>query len=595
MKKFILICLLLGLFSPLFAVNATSNMGVAVNATNDSNYQDQFAVSGDYLVYSDKLGDRYDLYLLNLKDNSKLLLATQQWVTFDPAIDGKNIVWVEHSYGKSIIWYNIDTKIKTAIARQTGYTHDIHPDVQGNIITFTRWNFVDNISNIMFYKIDQRVLDGVFSVANSRQTNQANNANNVVWQDDRNKLNEIYLYNFNTKQTKVLGQNGLNHYFPKVAGQNVVWQSNNAIYAYNLDSNSLQVIGSNNYANFNADVSGQNVVYQSIRHGNHDIYLYNLKTKSEVQITTDPQDDDHPILDGDRLFWTKRNAEGSVDIYYQSISAYIEKLYSRLSFRTLAANRVEISWPQADPEKYSASMLYRSTAVNEQGRLIADHVNTNSYIDGYLDLKQTYYYTLHLIDKEGRELVGDRAYAYQPGARKLVKLANSPSVYLVDGQEYYVISSRSMFNYFQFNDKDVRTIYQSELDQYSYKGSLLFPSGSLLKVDYDPAVYLVYDNTVRPFESAEVFLRAGYAWNMIKKVRPEIFSSYQRGDKLTLQNFTHSNGALFRYSNQPTVFLMENGKRRAISSEKVFNTYGFRWSDVIYSPTYWQYPDGPAL
>ena len=81
----------------------------------------------------------------------------------------------------------------------------------------------------MFYKIDQRVLDGVFSVANSRQTNQANNANNIVWQDDRNKLNEIYLYNFNTKQTKVLGQNGLNHYFPKVAGQNVVWQSNNAL------------------------------------------------------------------------------------------------------------------------------------------------------------------------------------------------------------------------------------------------------------------------------------------------------------------------------------------------------------------------------
>ncbi|PIZ98368.1 MAG: hypothetical protein COX77_04745 [Candidatus Komeilibacteria bacterium CG_4_10_14_0_2_um_filter_37_10] len=594
MKKITIICLLIGLFLPFSQIGA-SDQGFPVNATNDSYNQDQFSVSGKYIVYSNKSGEKYELYLYDRTTGSKELLATQYGVAFEPAIDGQNLVWVETSYGKNVIWYNLETKVKNKIAKPNSYSHDIHPRVKGNLITFMRWNFLDNVSSIMYYQIAQDKLDGLIITRNTHQTNQNNDNDRIVWQDDSSKLNEIYTYDLATKKTKILIQNGLNHYFPTLSAQHVAWDSNNAIYVFNLLDNSLQVVGSNNYANFNSDLDGQNVVYQSYRGGNYDIYLYNLQTRSEVQITNSPADDEVPQLDGQVVTWKRKTVDGSYDIYYQNITSGTEKLYSQLTFKTLSANRVEISWPLTNTDQYVMGVMYRATKANEQGQVVAERIIGNSYIDSYLDLKQTYYYTLHLIDSSGRESENSNRYAYRPGFKKLVKLVNSPSVYLIDGQEYHVISTREMFNYYKFKDQDVQTIDQSELDQYVYRGTLLFPSGTLLKTSEDPAVYLVYNNVMRPFESAEVFLRTGYAWNLIKNVPRESFSSYQKGEKLTLKEFVHPDGALIRYSNQPTVYLMEGGRRRAITSEKTFQKFGFKWSDVIFVPTYWQYPDGLVL
>jgi beta propeller repeat protein len=51
------------------------------------------------------------------------------------------------------------------------------------------------------------------------------------------------------------------------------------------------------------DLSGHIVVWQDNRHGNWDIYGYNLTTRKEFQITADPADQTNPAISGDTVVW----------------------------------------------------------------------------------------------------------------------------------------------------------------------------------------------------------------------------------------------------------------------------------------------------
>ena len=63
---------------------------------------------------------------------------------------------------------------------------------------------------------------------------------------------------------------------------------------------------------FTPIIYGSNVVWADSRNGNSDIYLYNLVTGSETQITTDPNDQINPKIYQDRIVWEDyRNSPNS--------------------------------------------------------------------------------------------------------------------------------------------------------------------------------------------------------------------------------------------------------------------------------------------
>ncbi|HII80393.1 MAG TPA: cell surface protein, partial [Methanosarcina sp.] len=63
------------------------------------------------------------------------------------------------------------------------------------------------------------------------------------------------------------------------------------------------------------------IVWQDNRNGNWDIYMYNLSTSTETQITTNQSNQWNPAIYGDRIVWgDDRNSNESSDFYMDSNS-----------------------------------------------------------------------------------------------------------------------------------------------------------------------------------------------------------------------------------------------------------------------------------
>jgi len=599
MKKTTILLSLLLLTICLIPVRASwvmPNPESAININDGYRNQIEFAGTDQYIVYTEYDNNTFYLYLYNIASGEKTLLAEQTSDKFEPSIDGHKVVWTTNNNGrKYITFYNIDEDSERMLISPLNYQHDTHPYIQGERISFIRWDLNSSDSYAVLYDLETSKLVYADGTRDGKQTNQRHFGQTIVWQDGRNGLAEIFKRDLSDEKNESinLSDNGLNHYFPKIYEQNVIWDTKNSVYAKNTNTTNLQIIGNESYANFYSSVSKNNVVYQSNRVGNYDIYLYNLNAKSEIKITTSYYNDESPSLYGDILTWRRQNDNGYYDVYYLNIRPALDKIYAQLNFESLTSSEVKITWTLAD-DYYTSANLYRSRIYNLNGDLIADHLTNREFIDNNLEPGQNYYYTLKPINKQGQESNWSEQYSYTASYQQLVKLNNSPTVYLIDENEAYTIGSADIFLAHGFSWSDIKTISQTSLDRYHYAGPLTYPDGYLIKTQ-EPTTYLIYDEIIRPFADEETFKRAGYKWSQVKLVNVNHLNIYQIGDELTVDNFYHPNGALIKYTYSPNVYLIENGQKRLISSEQLFNQYGFNWDQIITVPTYWEYPTGSNL
>ncbi len=63
-----------------------------------------------------------------------------------------------------------------------------------------------------------------------------------------------------------------------------------------------------------SDIYGNRIVYDTNRNGNRDIYMYDLSTNKETQITTNKSDQQSPAIYGNTIVW-QDNRNGNWDIY----------------------------------------------------------------------------------------------------------------------------------------------------------------------------------------------------------------------------------------------------------------------------------------
>lgn len=115
---------------------------------------------------------------------------------------------------------------------------------------------------------------------------------------------------------------------PAIDGNRVVWQDNrngnSDIYLFDLTTNTEQQITTNSSSQTLPAIHGDRIVWQDNRNGNFDIYLFDLSTNTEQQITTNLSSQKAPAIHEDRIVWEdKRN--GNLDIYLFDLSTSIEQ------------------------------------------------------------------------------------------------------------------------------------------------------------------------------------------------------------------------------------------------------------------------------
>ena len=167
--------------------------------------------------------------------------------------------------------------------------------------------------------------------------------NTIVWQDDRNGNWDIYIFNISTKE-EIHTTNKSNQVSPAIYGNRVVWEDErnggHDIYLQDLFYKKQTRITTSGKA-INPAIYGDKIVWADGRNGgsfneeggpfeNWDIYLYDLSTSKEYQITTNNSTQVDPDIYKDRIVWSDyRNIDWDnpfehVQIYMHNLSTFVE-------------------------------------------------------------------------------------------------------------------------------------------------------------------------------------------------------------------------------------------------------------------------------
>ncbi|NLN44732.1 MAG: PKD domain-containing protein, partial [Methanosarcina sp.] len=163
--------------------------------------------------------------------------------------------------------------------------------------------------------------------------------NRIIWEDLRNSNEEewnldVYMYDFSTKKETRITTNYVfdNDLFeltrlwePAIHGDRIVWMGerdgNWNIYMYDLSTNTETQITDTGLALWPSApvIYGDRIVWVDERNGNLDIYMYDLSTKKEAQITNNTSDQFLPAIYGNRIVWVD-DRNGNWDIYMYDVS-----------------------------------------------------------------------------------------------------------------------------------------------------------------------------------------------------------------------------------------------------------------------------------
>jgi TolB protein len=125
--------------------------------------------------------------------------------------------------------------------------------------------------------------------------------------------------------------NPAGQYSPAIYGNRIVWMDyrnangddNHDIYMYDLSTQKETQITENPASQGSPSIWENRIVWVDFRNGNADIYMYDLASGVETPICTAPGDQINPKIWGDRIVWVDRR-NGESHIYMYDLSTGIE-------------------------------------------------------------------------------------------------------------------------------------------------------------------------------------------------------------------------------------------------------------------------------
>gem|GEM_PF-4377148 len=164
--------------------------------------------------------------------------------------------------------------------------------------------------------------------------------------------------------------------------------------------------------------------------------------------------------------------------------------------------------------------------------------------------------------------------------RSLIRVRNKPTVYVVEDGVKKPIPSESVLysNGLTFNDVEI--VEQDEADTYADGEAKCYADGTIVQEEGQLEVYVIANGERKHIESKKAFEELGYNWDSIVKVKPGVLGLYRLGTAMK-SNSTYPEGALIREVGKPTVYLVEGGKRKPISSLNIFNARRLDWNKVL--------------
>jgi hypothetical protein len=152
-------------------------------------------------------------------------------------------------------------------------------------------------------------------------------------------------------------------------------------------------------------------------------------------------------------------------------------------------------------------------------------------------------------------------------------------VYMMQNNVKQHIGSPEVFESYGLSWSQIKRATDSEINLIPELGSFSslkkYNGGSLLGSRSDGRIYRVNNNeTLEYIPSANIFSSWGYNWNDVIRLSGNVINQYNRNGTVGF-----ADGRLILYEGK--VYLIENGVKRWIPNESIFNARGYKWNNVI--------------
>ena len=141
------------------------------------------------------------------------------------------------------------------------------------------------------------------------------------------------------------------------------------------------------------------------------------------------------------------------------------------------------------------------------------------------------------------------------------------------------VESTEVFKKIGFNPEEIIDVKKDDLKNYKI-GTIItekdiYPAGALLQSKKTGGIYFVINGEKQPIWS-KIIMEINFPDKKIVPVSEEELSSYSTMAPLKIQD-----REIIKSSTSPIVYVISNGKKRPIASEKTFNSLGYKWKNII--------------
>lgn len=160
----------------------------------------------------------------------------------------------------------------------------------------------------------------------------------------------------------------------------------------------------------------------------------------------------------------------------------------------------------------------------------------------------------------------------------LLRAENGDTFLLVD-DTLRKIASEEVFRRIGFNWEEVEQVVDRDLLNYQLGDEItlatIYPTGALLQDATTGGVFFVKDGIKQPIHSREI-MQSVFVGRKPVQVAPAELDSYATGRPVLFKD-----GELIKADTDSQVYVIANGKRHWIPSEKIFAKFGYRWDNII--------------
>ncbi|MCK4969918.1 MAG: hypothetical protein KAS77_05305, partial [Thermoplasmata archaeon] len=299
-------------------------------------------VYGDYIVWHDYRNGNADIYAWRISTSSLIQITAQGSTQREPAIHGDFIVWEDSRHGSNEIYvYEISTSTET---RQTNAVYACYdPEIWEDRIAWREytgssyWDY-----NIHVFLMD-RDLDGYGDLNDDfpdnpsefRDTDGDFIGDNMDLDDDNDgvlDIDDAFPYDpmdwadsdgdgigdnrewLDGKELRVTSTTETTLYYD-IDGDKVVYSNGTEIWLYNITAETTTTYTGSIGNVSMIRIDGDRFVWADDRNGNWDIYMFDISTGTETQVSSHATDQYQPAINGDRVVYRSRE-------YYYSIYMY---------------------------------------------------------------------------------------------------------------------------------------------------------------------------------------------------------------------------------------------------------------------------------